>query len=191
MQCTIELQLRETPKKEDTDMKKIISLIAAIVLTISMVACSESSSTADTSGNSSSSASDSSEQGKDKNAPPDKPDGSRPDAPPDGEGGDKPDGKPDGKPGGTKSEVVYDAATEVTKAQRDDNKSYESSDADKIALMISTSDEVTITDPTVKKSGDSDGGDNCNFYGQNAAVLVKGGSTTTISGGTVTSVAAS
>ena len=183
MQCTIKLQLRETPKKEDTDMKKILSLIAAIVLTISMVACSESSSTADTSGNSSSSASDSSEQGKDKNAPPDKPDGSRPDAPPDGKGGDK----PDGKPGGTQSEVVYDAATEITKSQRDDNKTYESSDADKIALMISTSDEVTITDPTVKKSGDSDGGDNCNFYGQNAAVLVKGGSTTTISGGTVTS----
>ena len=119
----------------------------------------------------------------DKNAPPDKPDGSRPDAPPDGKGGDK----PDGKPGGTQSEVVYDAATEITKSQRDDNKIYESSDADKIALMISTSDEVTITDPTVKKSGDSDGGDNCNFYGQNAAVLVKGGSTTTISGGTVTS----
>ena len=160
-------------------MKKILSLIAAIVLTISMVVCSESSSTADTSGNSSSSASDSSEQGKDKNAPPDKPDGDKPDG--------KPDGEPGGGPGGSQSEVVYDAATEVTKAQRDDNKSYESSDSDKIALMINTSDEVAITDPTVKKSGDSDGGDNCNFYGQNAAVLVKGGSTTTISGGTVTS----
>ncbi|MBR4120649.1 MAG: hypothetical protein IKT95_02715, partial [Spirochaetales bacterium] len=33
----------------------------------------------------------------------------------------------------------------------------------------------------------SNGGDNCNFYGQNAAVLVKGGSTTTITGGTITS----
>ena len=53
--------------------------------------------------------------------------------------------------------------------------------------MISTSDEVTITDPTVTKSGDSDGGDNCNFYGLNAAVLIKDGSTTTITGGTVTS----
>ena len=166
-------------------MKKILSLIAAIVLTISMVACSDSSSNTDTSSSSSSSSSSASdnESKGDKDAPPDKPDGSRPDAPPDGKGGDK----PDGKPGGTQSEVVYDAATEITKSQRDDNKSYESSDSDKIALMINTSDEVTITDPTVKKSGDSDGGDNCNFYGQNAAVLVKGGSTTTISGGTVTS----
>ena len=39
----------------------------------------------------------------------------------------------------------------------------------------------------MSKTGDSDGGDNCNFYGLNAAVLVKGGTTTTISGGTITS----
>ena len=46
---------------------------------------------------------------------------------------------------------------------------------------------MSITDPTVTKSGDSDGGDNCNFYGLNAAVLVKDGATATITGGTVTS----
>ena len=164
-------------------MKKILCIIAAIVLTISMAACSDSSSTAETSSGSSSSSSSDSESKGGKDAPPDKPDGEKPDGKPDG----KPGGGPGGGPGGSKSEVVYDAASEITEAQRDDNKSYESSDADKIALMINTSDEVTITDPTVKKSGDSDGGDNCNFYGQNAAVLVKGGSTTTISGGTVTS----
>ena len=53
--------------------------------------------------------------------------------------------------------------------------------------MISTDKAVTITNPTVSKTGSSNGGDNCNFYGQNAAVLVKGGSTTTITGGTITS----
>ena len=53
--------------------------------------------------------------------------------------------------------------------------------------MISTSDDVTITDPTVTKTGDSDGGDSCNFYGLNAAVLVKDGAQTTITGGTITS----
>ena len=42
-------------------------------------------------------------------------------------------------------------------------------------------------DPAVIKSGDSDGGDNCNFYGQNAAVLAKDGAKVTITGGTVTS----
>ena len=160
-------------------MKKILSMTVAIILAVSMAACSNSSSTADTSSSSSSSADSS--QGK-KDNPPDKPDGSRPDAPPDGEGGG-----PGGGPGGSSSEVVYAASTEITKSQRDDNKTYESTEADKSALMIDTSDEVTITDPTLTKSGDSDGGDNCNFYGQNAALLVKGGSTTTISGGTITS----
>lgn len=160
-------------------MKKILSMAVAIILAVSMVACSNSSSTADTSSSSSSSADSS--QGK-KDNPPDKPDGSRPDAPPDGEGGG-----PGGGPGGSSSEVVYAASTEITKSQRDDNKTYESTEADKSALMIDTSDEVTITDPTLTKSGDSDGGDSCNFYGQNAALLVKGGSTTTISGGTITS----
>ena len=53
--------------------------------------------------------------------------------------------------------------------------------------MTGAGQEVTITDPTVTKTGDSDGGDNCNFYGLNAAVLVKDGSTTTITGGTITS----
>ena len=53
-------------------------------------------------------------------------------------------------------------------------------------MLISTSDEVTITNPTLTKTGDSDGGDNCNFYGLNAGLLVKGGSTTTIKGGTIT-----
>ena len=37
------------------------------------------------------------------------------------------------------------------------------------------------------KTGSSSGGDSCNFYGLNAALLVMGGSVTTISGGTVTS----
>ncbi|MBQ6004566.1 MAG: hypothetical protein IJL16_07565 [Clostridia bacterium] len=38
----------------------------------------------------------------------------------------------------------------------------------------------------MEKSGDSDGGDDCNFYGLNAGILVKGGSVTTISGSTIT-----
>ncbi len=60
---------------------------------------------------------------------------------------------------------------------------------DESALIVNTSGDVTITNPTVTKTGDSNGGDNCNFYGLNAALLVMGGSTTTITGGTVTSSA--
>ena len=116
--------------------------------------------------------------------PPDKPDGERPGDPPDGEGGGTP---PGGFGGGSSADVDYNAATEITAADAQTGKSYESSTADESALLISTTDSVTITDVTVKKTGDSDGGDNCNFYGLNAAVLVKDGATATITGATITS----
>ena len=106
--------------------------------------------------------------------------GSRPDNP-----GGGPGGQPGGGPGGSSSSVVYAGAKEITSATTESGQTYASSKADESALLISTSEAVTITDPKVTKTGDSDGGDNCNFYGQNAAVLVKGGSTTTITGGTI------
>ena len=66
---------------------------------------------------------------------------------------------------------------------------YESSTADESALNVNTDADVTLTDITVSKTGDSDGGDNCNFYGLNAVLLVMGGSTTTITGATIESSA--
>lgn len=105
-----------------------------------------------------------------------------------GPGGTPPEGgTPGGAPGGSSSDITYTAATEITAADTQSGQTYASTTADESALLISTSDEVTITDPTVTKTGDSDGGDNCNFYGLNATVLVKDGSTATITGGTVTS----
>ena len=93
-----------------------------------------------------------------------------------------------GGPGGSSSsDVTYAGATEITSATTEDGKTYASSTSDESALMINTSDAVTVSNFTLTKSGSSDGGDNCNFYGQNAALLVKGGSTTTITGGTITS----
>jgi len=78
---------------------------------------------------------------------------------------------------------------EITSADTKDGLTCDSSTADESALLITTSDAVTLTNLTVTKTGDSDGGDNCNFYGLNAAVLVKDGTTTTIEGGTITSEA--
>lgn len=76
---------------------------------------------------------------------------------------------------------------EITSSDEQSDRSYTSTAADESALLISTADAVSITNPTVTKSGDSDGGDNCNFYGLNAAVLVKDGGSSTITGGTITS----
>lgn len=134
--------------------------------------------------------------GGSEQAPPDMPSGgggTNEQAPPDMPGGGGEGGEGSGQggaPGGGSSssaDLTYTAAVEITAADEQSGQTYASETADESALLISTADEVTITDPTVTKTGDSDGGDNCNFYGLNAAVLAKDGTTTTISGGTVTS----
>ena len=78
-------------------------------------------------------------------------------------------------------------ALRITAAQTLDGYAVNSTTADENTILVNTTDDVTITNFTVTKTGDSDGGDNCNFYGQNAAVLVEGGSTTTLANLTVTS----
>ena len=100
---------------------------------------------------------------------------------------ERPGNPPGGKPGSGSSSITYSGAVEITSSETQSDQTYASTASDESALLISTSDDVTVTNPTVTKSGSSDGGDNCNFYGLNAAVLVKGGSTTTISGGTISS----
>ena len=81
-------------------------------------------------------------------------------------------------PGGSTSSFEYTAATEITEAAEQADQTYTSDTVDESALIVNTTDAVTIADPTVTKTGDSDGGDNCNFYGLNAAVLVMGGTST-------------
>ena len=78
-------------------------------------------------------------------------------------------------------------ALRITAAQTLDGYVVNSTTADENTILVNTTDDVTITNSTITKTGDSDGGDNCNFYGQNAAVLVEGGSTTTLTNLTVTS----
>ena len=88
---------------------------------------------------------------------------------------------------GSSSGFTYTAATEITTAQETTDGIYLSDAYDENALLIDTAEAVTLNNPTVTKGGDSDGGDNCSFYGLNAAVLAKGGATVTITGGTVES----
>ncbi len=127
-------------------------------------------------------------------APGEKPDdapGGKPGDAPDGKPGDAPGGKPGDAPGGKPgssgaSDVTYTAVTSFSEAAADDSGVYSSQTADENAVLIDTTQTVTLTSPSVTKTGDSDGGDNCNFYGLNAGILVKGGATVNISGGTVT-----
>ena len=149
-------------------MKKILSILLVLMMLFSVTAFAESG-----------------------------PGGTPPGDPPSGEMGTPPDGAPgDGggfgggtPPGGSTSSFEYMAATEITEAAEQADQTYASETVDESALIVNTTDAVTITNPTVTKTGDSNGGDNCNFYGLNAALLVMGGSTTTITGGTIESSA--
>ncbi len=87
----------------------------------------------------------------------------------------------------TETDKKASGATQITAAEILDGYAFTSTAADENAILVNTADEVTISNSTVDKTGDSDGGDDSNFYGKNAAVLVEGGSTTTLTNLTVTS----
>lgn len=162
--------------------KRVLSIvIASLLAVVAITGCSGAkvTSTASVAGASAVSASASSDSGM-PSAPPDGGNGGPEGQPP--EGGQ---GEAGGAPGGSSSDFEYVGATEITSADSQDSQTYASTTADESALIVNTSDAVAISNPMVAKSGDSDGGDNCNFYGLNAGLLVMGGSTTTITGGTV------
>ncbi len=163
--------------KGATSMKKILSILLVLLMLFSVTAFAENGSGGTPPGDPPSG---------DMGTPPDgAPGGTPPDGMP-GEGGGFGGGTP---PGGSTSSFEYTAATEITEAAEQADQTYMSETADESALIVNTADTVTITNPTVTKTGDSDGGDNCNFYGLNAALLVMGGSATTITGGTIESSA--
>ena len=109
--------------------------------------------------------------------------------PPDGMGGPGGEGGFGGNTpaGGRSSDFEYSAAKEITEASEASGEAYASNTADESALIVNTDADVALTDVTVTKTGDSNGGDNCNFYGLNAALLAMGGGTVTVTGATVTS----
>ena len=178
-------------------MKKILCMLLSAIMIFSLCACGSSATESTTAAEAETGAvsTESTDTQAESATTGDAPSGEMPGDPPDsnGPGGMPPDGAPSGgMPGGapgssSSADLDYSGAVEITSADSQNGKTYASSTADESAMLISTSDDVTITNPTVTKTGDSDGGDNCNFYGLNAAVLVKDGTTTTITGGTITS----
>jgi len=170
-------------------VKKIfISLVAIAFISTATISCKSSDKNSTTSN-----------QTQEFSNPPE---GTPPEGtPPDGNfpGGTPPE-KPNGAPPGggfgggfggghASADIDYSGAVEISSKKSEKDATYSTSTVDQSALLISTNDKVEIVNPTVSKSGDSNGGDNCNFYGLNAAVLVKDGSTTTITGGTISSSA--
>ncbi|MBP3255591.1 MAG: hypothetical protein J6M60_03785 [Clostridia bacterium] len=114
--------------------------------------------------------------------PPAKPDGEQSQ----GQMGTPPDGFGQGgnAPGGSSaSSVTYTGATTISSDTNNSGSTYTSNTGSENALLV-TGGNSTISNINVTKSGDSSG-DEADFYGTNAAVLVKEG-TLNINGGTVT-----
>lgn len=121
--------------------------------------------------------------------PPEKPDDGEnpPEKPDDGENPPDDGGEPGepGGPGGGSEPATYDAVKTITSDTEESAQTYESTTGDQNALLVSGA-KVTESNLTVTKTGDSSGGDSCNFYGLNAAVLAKDGAELTIDGAVIT-----
>jgi hypothetical protein len=66
------------------------------------------------------------------------------------------------------------------------DQTYTSTEADVSDICVINGGTLTLTNPTITKSGDTSSADSSSFYGLNAAVLVGSGSVMAISGGSVT-----
>lgn len=76
--------------------------------------------------------------------------------------------------GGSSTSVTYSAKETISSDTTESDKTI-SSDTSDVSAVIVEGSTVTENNLTVSKTGSSDGGDNCNFYGQSAAVLAKDG----------------
>lgn len=179
-------------------VKKLIPYVSIMLMCLSASACGQNVATTTSAEETtiSTEVSETSTNDQTQGETSEKPEGETPngEAPGEPPSGDKPDGAPGDASGGgfggggmSSADIDYTGAIEITSSDSQDGRTYKSTTADESALLIATSDDVTISNATVDKTGDSDGGDNCNFYGLNATVLVKDGSTTTITGATITS----
>jgi len=91
-------------------------------------------------------------------------------------------------PGGStaSSYLVSGVYTVDGKAATETGQAYTSTAADVSSVYVANGGNLTLTDPTITKSGDSSSDDSSNFAGLNAGALATNGSTMTINGGSVT-----
>ena len=73
------------------------------------------------------------------------------------------------------SSTSYSAAKEIASDENITSGEFSSSNADENAISASGNINATLSNITVTKTGDSDGGDNTSFYGTNSAIIAKGG----------------
>ena len=84
------------------------------------------------------------------------------------------------------SSASYSAVKEITKDEDITSGEYKSTNVDENVILVSGDVNASISNITVEKTGDSDGGDNTSFYGTNSAIIAKGGANVTIKNTTIT-----
>ncbi len=95
-------------------------------------------------------------------------------------------GQPSQMQGGSSSSASYSSAKEITSDEEVASGEFNSSTADENAISASGNIKATLSNITVAKTGDSDGGDNTSFYGTNSAIIAKSGANLTIKNATIT-----
>lgn len=123
--------------------------------------------------------------------PPEKPagessatDGSTPPEKPSGESGAPDGGNMPGQSGTTS--VSYSAVKKISTNKTLKKGTYTSTTADQNAILATGDITAKLSNITVKKTGDSDGGDNTSFYGTNSGILASGGAKLTLNNINVT-----
>ena len=82
--------------------------------------------------------------------------------------------------------ITYSAVKEITNDEDITSGEYKSTNADENVISVSGSVKSTLSDITINKTGDSDGGDNTSFYGTNSAIIAKDGANVTIKNADIT-----
>lgn len=84
------------------------------------------------------------------------------------------------------SNTTYSAVKKITSNEDITSGEYSSNTADENVILVSGNVDTTLSNITVNKTGDSDGGDNTSFYGTNSGILAKDGANVTIKNATIT-----
>ena len=83
------------------------------------------------------------------------------------------------------SSVTYSSLKEIKSDEDITEGSYESTNADENTILVTGNVKANLSNITVEKTGDSDGGDSTSFYGNNSAILAKDGANLTIKNVTI------
>lgn len=82
-----------------------------------------------------------------------------------------------GQSSGTAS---YSAVKEIASDETIKDETYSSENSDENAVLATGSITAQLSDTTITKTGDSDGGDTSNFYGNNSGITAKDGAALTL-----------